>query len=304
MMIRNDLPGRIVCAILMITLVLLFGCKKDENKLGAVNRITKLSYFENDKIQWIYDYAYKNEKMTATDITIYIDGSPHHSNWEINYPSDDSIVSYFKPSADSPTDKQILILQNGLVIRKSVEDYVNPGIWKTDRLFEYSYLNDLVTEEVEYYGGEGSTPDPYKKSTFEYEGNKLVRTLHYTFDGDWVLKGLDSIIYSGDKLDMKIDYDFSTGTKTESKKYIYFYEDSLLTQMDYSYRYVYGDWSDVEKYFLSYNEFGNLTERSAQPAPGAVVKYVYEYEGGIGNYRQFNYPIDDFWSPLILPTPN
>jgi hypothetical protein len=306
-MINNVFLIRIIAVILLITLLLSLGCTKDDNKLGSVNRVTKLSYFENDEIKWIYEYGYKNEKMVATDATIYIDGAPYKSKWEITYPSQDSIISLFTTSGNFPNSREILELQDGLTIRQSEADLVDPGVWKTDLLYEYTYISGQLTEEREYHGGEGSIPDLYiiyKKSTYEYEGNKLIRSLYYSMNGESILSGEDSISYIGDKLDVRIYYTINDVVKTESKKYIYFYEDNLLTQMDYYEKDYLGNWTLEENHFFAYNEFGNLVSRSIQLAPGAVVKYVCEYEGGKGNYRHFIFPHDDFWNPLILPIPD
>jgi hypothetical protein len=287
----------------MMMMLLQFGCKKDENKLGDVNRITKLSYFENDEIKWIYDYSYKNERMVATDATIYIDGIPYHSNWEISYPTDDSIISIFTISDNSPDSREILELQDGLTISRSYDDFTGSGYWKPNYRYEYAYFNSQLTEQLYYHGGDGAMPDLQSKINYEYEGNLLVRILHYSMDGDWKLTGLDSISYNGDNLSEKIDYAVNDGIRTESRKYVYLYEGSLLTQMDFYKKEISGEWTLEENHFFTYNEFGDLDSKSVQLAPGAVVKYVIEYEGGKGNYRQFIYPGNDLWSPLLLPFP-
>lgn len=140
-MTNIQLLNRVVVAVLIGSLVFTSGCKKDENMSGAINRITKLTYFENDEIKWIYDYSYKNDIMTKADITIFSAGNTYNSDWGINYPTDDSIISYFTISGNSPDTREILELSDGLTVASLLQILLVPGTGRQPLYMGISFLD-------------------------------------------------------------------------------------------------------------------------------------------------------------------
>lgn len=303
-MFKDFISTKILIYFLVVSSVMLNSCKKDDNELGSVNRIVSMIYYENDVFKNKTTMTYNDEKITRYDEEIIYNGETIHAWSDVTYMDSDSIeFKYYRGNESRPFSKTLFEIRNGNVSSIGYFDIVHGDIYKRNILSEYSYLNNILTEETLYLDGSGSSMDPWSKTINEIVDNKFIRSFHYDFENDWVLSGIDTIIYSGNKPDTRINYQVPNGIKHEWEKFVYFYNGNILTQIDY-YKSQAGTWVLEENIYFSYNEFGNLVSKKIQLAPNAIVSYEFEYEGGKGNYKQLMDPGSDFWDPMLLPTPD
>jgi YD repeat-containing protein len=288
-MIRGILIHREPVILLLVLLISLVRCNKNNLDPDTEFRIIQVKSYYNDILSEVADVRYSGERVILVEKEIPpISGWPAmYSKTEVNYPHDDSIVirNYYLSSYGFWDYESMVINEflEGKIIRQSM---AIGGLEKIRTVYEYQYSDNHLSETIVYV-----YDNPDQKITFQYNGSDLVRRLRYNYDDDWVLSGRDSLFYNGDDIDSLISYAIIDGISYNDYKYVYLVEDGLVTVMDH-YDNDSASWRLTERYEYTYDSYRKLTSKLYING-GTVYKTEYYYEVGRGNYWQI------FASPQI-----
>jgi len=280
-MINGEIKHRLQSTFLLVFLVSMVMCNKDEFGPGTEFRVIRTKSSYNDMLSEIADFHYSDERITLIEREIPpMYGQPAmYNKTEVNYPLYDSVVlrNYYLDYESWVYESMVINeILDGNIIRQS---YAMGGLESIRTVYEYQYSRNNLSESVIYLYG-----NPFMRSIFEYYDSSLVRKFKYEYDEDWILTGMDTLFYNGDDLDSLISYTVTDGVRYNDYKEIYYIEDGLNRETDH-YDADSASWRHIGHHEYNYDKYRNLTSNSYEIG-GTVYKTDYYYEEGKGNYCQ------------------
>jgi hypothetical protein len=265
-------------------IILLTGCKKDNNQDTSGYRIISDKYYYEGSLYFEGTYQYSGNKVS--DITITYSDSDYEE-YLFEYPNENKIIvngsGYFEGETGD------WITEINLADNKVIE------VINSEDKTVFTYNSSGQIEEDRWYIDMGTGWELFDKITYTYSSGKLIQVIE---DG----KGYKSIYtYNGDNIDEEIVYRKVVDTWVYDQKWVYTYTSGNLKELEY----IYTDGSWVEGGVLNYkfDNSGNLIEESSKDFYGDgdwIFKFT--YEEGIGNFRQVFYATDWYWYDDLLPT--
>lgn len=268
---------------LLLPVLLLVTCKKDNTKPSSDYRIIKSIYYY-DQVQFdTMSYDYKDNKMSA--IHGYNNDGEETSRVSIDYLETNSIVmvfSYYMDTSMVVTSKKVLKL-NGSHVIEVIYYQADDILWKPSSKLTYSYENDNLVEFIEYDDESGDWK-PNDKTVYEYDGTKHLQTIRYKYANGWQVWDKLVFTYIGDNVDYVLGYVYTDGSVIETYKTGFSYEGDLMKECTYYFD-DNGSWIATGSTLYTYDSHNNL-ESYSFPIDGLTYKVEYEYEQGSGNYMQ------------------
>lgn len=280
-MIPGFTKNRLAFSLLLILLISLVMCNKDEYNPDKDFRIIQTKSYTDDLLYEIADYHYSEDKIVLIERKIPpMHGWPEmYNKTEVSYPHGDSVVTRKYLEYNGLWEYFSMVIneiQEDKIIRQS---FAEGGLEKIRNVYEYQYTgNQLSVTIMNIYD------NPYQKITYEYQGSDLVRRFNYNYAEDWVLNGIDTVYYNGNEVDSLIGYSITDGIRSIGYKDIYSVEDGLFIMMDH-FEADSNSWRHNGHYEYKYNSHKDLSSRSYEIG-GTVYKTDYYYEAGKGNEWQ------------------
>lgn len=270
---------------LLLPVLLLITCKKDDNNSGNGYRIIKsINSLEGIELNSSL-YEYQGEKMSMMR---GYDNGEELSRSEITYLDQNTISMMASHYYDST--------------------------WHESYKMVYKLSGNQVTE-IDEYGTDHGTLELSGKETFIYDNGNLVGFVRYSFDsGNWVPVELTDYFYHGKQFYQSVSYgysyaevwlqrekividyqgnqvdtihyfDYEDGSFIEESKLVFTYEGDLIMEYN-AYSYHYGSWIDDGSVQYTYDSYNNLVSMYTTDAD-EIDKIECHYERGNGNYTQF-----------------
>ena len=272
-------------SLLMIILFSYISCNKD-NDPDTGYRISRMIYYARNIPEIRSDFYYEDGIITSI-VDEYLNlEEDNYSKTEVVYPNPDSIVKtryYLDFGLWQIEQKETIEILHGMALRAGYYRLGNSGNWLEAHKYEFQYNDSNLTEIIHYMYG-----NPLSKTNYELDGSDLVQSLIYSYTEDWILSRQDTVYYNGDGIDSVISYQFTETGKKNDFKYVYYFEQGLLTRID-TYDADSLSWRFQEKATFTYDSHMNITSKTREIS-GQPYKFEYIYEKGVGNYRQLTAP--------------
>jgi hypothetical protein len=280
-------------SLLFFCLVLLFsnGCKPDEeNNNTSTYRLVGLMHYDDGVLTDSIIYKYEGERLSES--VTYSDYYQVDSIRDYyDYPDENSVIEI---SANNTEKVEFSFLDGKM--SSMIKSYLIDNAWETHSNNTYQYSNGKLVEEVisMWIFDELQLTS---KFNYEYEGDKIARSLIYYNGSGWELWGKEEAIYTGNLITKILEYEYDGNTFTESYYTDLQYIGSLLTNHS-----VYN--SNTKELFHShiftYDDHGNMV---SMESPQQKEREEYFYEEVKGNFQQFQQPGGGIGSGFILPYP-
>jgi hypothetical protein len=293
MLKKYCLLSRLINVIVLPVLLFSAGCRDSNDEPGIDNyRTVKVKYYTSNILSTEADYHYTGERLS--EILAFSAGpEPDTVRAVFEYPDENSMVW----NELSDTRKIECSYLNGKMTQY-LEYYYREGAWELRDKYTYEYANGNLSEEI-WSSLSGGVLTPLGKLTYEYDGNKVLRSIGWYHSTDWQLGDKEEAIYEGDKIIKIIHSVYDDSIYIEYYHIDLNYDGSLITGYNY-----YRAPADelMVSYTFKYDEHGNL--ESQESVNGSdIEKMEYFYEAGIGNYQQTRQPGGGIDSHVAFPKP-
>ena len=287
------------CAIFIIITLLSSSCKKDKEDKQDY-RVAVRKMFDHDTLTSNARYIYTDQKITSVDFMV----SAGYDSLKavLEYPDENTIIQEFSVFYFwiwYPFMKDVFEYDDDKMIRYT-SYYLEGSYWTPYHREEYTYSGDLLAEEI-WSDYQHSTWSPYARITYGYSDKMPVRADYYAYQNDWILAARDEAFLSGNKIDYILTYDCTSGECAEAYKYEFTYSGNQPGRIEEYYKFG-SVWDTTGVYLFIYDPQGNLLSDS-YAGETEVNKAEYEYEAGLGNYRQLILPGGGLVSAGFYPVP-
>lgn len=275
-----------ICLVLLVS----EGCKETNNVNNPASyRLIGLSHYDDGVLTDSIIYKYEGDRLS---------GSVTYSD----YIQIDSILAYY----DYPDENSVIEISNNNTekvefsyldgkMSSMIESMFIDNAWEAHMNNNYQYSNGKLAEEIIYMW----MFDELKltsKFVYEYEGDKIVRSMIYYDVSGWQLWGKEEAIYTGNLITKVLGYEYNGSAFIESYYIELQYTGSLLT----NYAFYYSSTNELShSYIFTYDDHGNMV--SWESPPNQREEYI--YEEGKGNFQQFHQPGGSIPDGFVLPWP-
>jgi hypothetical protein len=293
MLKKYCLLSRLIIAIVLPVLLFSVGCQDTNDEPGNDNyRTIQAKYYTGNVLSMVADYHYTGERLSEM-LALSAGPEPDTVRAVFEYPDENSMVWNEFPD----TRKTECSFLNGKMTQY-LEYFDREGTWELRDKYTYEYINGNLSEEI-WSTLSGGVLTPLGKLTYEYDGNKVIRSIGWYHSTDWQLGDMEEAFYEGDKIIKIVRSAYDDSTYVEYYHIDLIYDGSLITGYNY---YKAPDDELMVSYTFTYDEHGNLESRESVNGSD-IMKTEYFYEPGIGNYEQFRRPGGGIDSHIAFPKP-
>lgn len=279
--------------ILLLSLVLLYSCNKDNSSEELVNskRLVSVSSYEHNKLGSKDYYTYTDDLISQIDRVEGIGMSNERSyRYSFNYSSSGIEVEFFKVEDESLEllDKVSYHYNQSLLVRKDFYSLVD--LDNVYRSINYKYQNNLLTEFEEINLNSGGTPFS-KRKEFEYNGEKLIKQSEFHSGENYEHAG-EYIVYEYLNDEIKENRYFDLKTEEMSRE-VHSFQNGYIVQSDLYYKNGTESIYHLGEINFQYDADGYLVERRDNYNNHDLVYFI-QYETKPSNINLFRDPQEEF----------
>ncbi len=271
-------------------LILLAGCRKDEDTRTKEFRVTGYSMYTNGTLEARLSIEYANDRIVAMHESYPLSGNTLLEQYRtlVAYPDDshgimvwsylDSENKWVEESRD-----ELTFLQGSL--SESVNSFHNGVTWVNSSKFSREFEGEKLIRSTNYDYDDGNWV-PEDKAEFQYDGEILQSVMEYSYGSNQWMPGYRSVItYKGDLYDYITESSLEGSAWADEYRMIFRYEGDQVIRID-DYDFVSGEWiQSGGSVTYTYDDNGNVATWTEESESGTD-RIEFTYEEGSGNWLQ------------------
>ena len=298
-------------AVLVISLVIIAGCKKDDSSSTDSSQYRLTEYNEYDQYGTLY---YRILLDYQGDKLITAHGYYKEAQDSIPIESQRYVIEY--PYSDKAICTKYLKNEAGLWIVDPIhtpDEITFDGGMVSNCIFSYGYIYDSTKFKFErqfvngqcqnstHYRYNSGVWVPTRKDIYVYNGSKIAAEISNWYDLIGTHK--DTLICDGDKYKSLMGYNLNGTSWTNTYRIDFTYTGNNISKFEAN-AFSNGQWSSDGGRQYTYDEHNNLV--LATKLSGGARKAIYKYEQGKGNFKEIIDAINggiDWLDYQVMPDP-
>jgi hypothetical protein len=291
---------------LILSGIIFQGCKKDDNNMdndpetGEGMRLSGWKYYENGEYLTNVTLSYLDSRLTGVS---YYDAKKKNTNalvrkMTVEYTGTTATLTDFWADGGGGfvADGIKVISFDGPNVVEISEFYFNGTEMVPDFRFTYSYTANLISETIQYL----SDNTPHSKYINHYTNDRITQSDIYLHNsGEFYLHGKTFWHYEDDRISMIHDIVLNGEEWVDYSKSEFSYDQNRVFTEDYEY--IDNSWELEDAMEIILDGYGNTLELIYNDSWGDVIRVVFLYSPGSGNFDEIMLYPDDKFIPYRLP---